>query len=1198
LATFNLERSRTLLQKFDFHTLFIEELGWEQPAQAKTDTLTVNGETYTRRQVAQLAGVVVFELTAPTGQMPEAKTRATVQQAVTEQYYENLLIFIDAPRTQSVWYWVKRDGNKRYPRSHYFVKGQTGDLFLSKISAMFVDMSELDADGNLPVVEVAGRMKAALDIERVTKKFFDEFQLAHAQFLGHISGIPDERERRWYTSVILNRVMFIWFLQFKGFIDNGDRQYLSRKLEASRSAAANQYYPRFLQTLFFEGFAKPEAQRDAATETLLGRVKYLNGGLFLPHPIEDKYGAKITIPDVAFEELYRLFGRYSWSLDDTVGGRDDEINPDVLGHIFEKYINQKEFGAYYTRPEITEYLCEQTIHKLVLDKLAEANPPLPGLPAPPPFETIGDIFTRLDAPRAGQLLHHILPKLSLLDPACGSGAFLVAAMKTLVDIYQGVIGRIEFLPDEGLKQWLAAERHKHPSLDYFIKKRVITHNLYGVDIMAEAVEIARLRLFLALVAAARTVDDLEPLPNIDFNILPGNSLIGLLRVDEQAFNRHTPPPRSQPVQGTQLGLLPDHATQLGLFTADKTATYHETVAEKNRLVTIYQDAATYNTAELQVLRDNILAQRQKANATLNKILLDEFQGLGIQFEQATWDEKKNAEGKPKKRPLTLADMEALQPFHWGYEFDEVMNERGGFDAIITNPPWETFKPYAREFFANYSDEVTKKKMSITDFEKEQTNLVKDPKVLKEWLAYRSSYPHANLFFRNARQYENQTTLINGKKAGTDINLYKLFIEQSFRLLHDEGHCGLVIPSGIYTDLGTKQLRELLFDRTRISGLICFENRKIIFEGVHRSFKFVVLTFIKGNQTISFPAAFMRQDVKDLVRFPEENSITIPVELIRKLSPEALSVTEFQAEHDIQIAEKLSRFPLLGEEIKGTWNLSLAREFHMTDDSHLYKTEPKGRLPLYEGKMIHQFDHQWGSPQYWLDESEARKELLRIRLKKVQKLLTEGQIEGAVNPKDIRLNYESYRLAFRDVSASTNERCMITTILPPKVFCPHTMSLETVYEDKIIDGQLSLNVMSQSPKSRLFVVAIANSFIVDYLIRQKVTNHLSFFFVYTLPVPRLTAADPAFAPIVERAAQLICTTPEFDDLAAEVGLGSHQNGVTAPAHRAQLRAELDGLIAHVYGLTEAEFSHILATFPLVADSVKAAALGEYRRVGTG
>lgn len=1155
MTTFNIERARKYLQQFNFADLFIEELGWEQPAQAKPDQVAVAGETYTRRQVAQLAGVVVFEVTAANGLMPDAKTRAAVQQVVTAQYYENLLIFVDGPRSQSVWYWVKRDNNKRYPRSHYFVTGQTGDLFLSKISAMFVDISELDDDGNLPVVAVAGRMKAALDIERVTKKFFDEFQLAHAQFLGHISGIPDERERRWYTSVILNRIMFIWFLQFKGFIDRGDRQYLSRKLEASRSTAANQYYPRFLQTLFFEGFAKPEEKRDAQTKKLLGEVKYLNGGLFLRHPIEEKYGAAITIPDAAFEELYRLFNRYSWSLDDTIGGRDDEINPDVLGHIFEKYINQKEFGAYYTRPEITEYLCEQTIHKLVLDKLAEANQPVPGLPAPPKFETIGDIYTKLDALRASQLLHHILPQLSLLDPACGSGAFLVAAMRTLVDIYEGVIGRIEFLKDGGLKQWLAEEKKRHPSLPYFIKKRVITQNLYGVDIMAEAVEIARLRLFLALVAAAHTVDDLEPLPNIDFNILPGNSLIGLLRVDPAAFDSHT-----------QTGI--GRVTQQEMFGASRAQSYQEIVAEKNRLIRDYQTMAGL-TDDLQALRDNILAQRHKANATLNKILLDEFEALGIQFEQATWDAQKNAEGKPKKRALTLADMEALQPFHWGYEFDEVMNERGGFDAIITNPPWEASRPQAKEFFAYYSETVTVNKTTIKEFEKLQKQILQDRQIRQEWEIYLSQFPHTNLYFRNAQQYKNQVPVTDGRKIGTSLNLYKMFLEQTYNLLRDGGVCGLVIPDGIYSELGTMQLRKMLYEQTQIQGMICFENRKNIFEGVDSRFKFVVLTFEKGKKTIQFPTAFMRHDVSELNSFPEQSSLAISVNLIHKMSPDTLTVVEFKDLIDLQIAEKVLRFPLLGEKIEDSWSIKLGREFHMTDDSDLFNTEPKRNyLPLFEGKMIHQFTHNWGGPRYFVDEKQGRARVL-------------GRIE---DERQI-LDYQIYRLTYRKVASSTNERSMIATILPKKVFCGESLTLEK-------PSQTSSNLSSTA---RLSLVALLNSFIVDYLIRQKVSVNLIVSQVYQLPVPRLTAADPAFAPIVERAAKLICTTPEFDDLAREVGLGSHKNGITHPAQRAQLRAELDGLIAHIYGLTEAEFSHILSTFPLVDEAVKGAALGEYRKL---
>ncbi len=133
---------------------------------------------------------------------------------------------------------------------------------------------------------------------------------------------------------------------------------------------------------------------------------------------------------------------------------------------------------------------------------------------------------------------------------------------------------------------------------------------------------------------------------------------------------------------------------------------------------------------------------------------------------------------------------------------------------------------------------------------------------------------------------------------------------------------------------------------------------------------------------------------------------------------------------------------------------------------------------------------------------------------------------------------------------------------------------------------------------LYVVAILNSFVIDYSLRLRVAANLTMFYIYQLPVPRLTAKDPAFAPIVQRAARLICTTPEFDDLAREVGLGSHKNGAADPVERARLRAELDGLAAHLYNLTEEEFAHILNAFPLVADPVKVAAQNAYRDVERG
>ena len=241
---------------------------------------------------------------------------------------------------------------------------------------------------------------------------------------------------------------------------------------------------------------------------------------------------------------------------------------------------------------------------------------------------------------------------------------------------------------------------------------------------------------------------------------------------------------------------------------------------------------------------------------------------------------------------------------------------------------------------------------------------------------------------------------------------------------------------------------------------------------------------------------------------------------------------------------------------------------MTNDSHLFKTEPgPGRLSLYEGKMVWQFDHRFREPRYWVNETEGRKALL-----------------GRQEDKGQVLDYQAYRLGFRDIASNTNERTMVSTIIPPTF---HGNKIPTVEIFDEADNRILSNA------EQLYLCAVWNSFVVDAMLRMKVTTTLNFFYIYQLPIPRLTEQDLEFAPIVNRAAKLICTTPEFDDLAREVGLDSHKNGVTDLTERARLRAELDGMIAHLYGLTEEEFSHILGTFPLVELSVKEATLDAYR-----
>ena len=634
--------------------------------------------------------------------------------------------------------------------------------------------------------------------------------------------------------------------------------------------------------------------------------------------------------------------------------------------------------------------------------------------------------------------------------------------------------------------------------------------------------------------------------------MSGNSLIGLIRVDEKSFN------------------LMGEENILQTLTAQN---YQAILAEKNRSIELYKEHAfrlgevegTPQENRLQMLRNHIEDVNRESVQKLNQILLDEFSGkLSIKYESA------QLTGKAKKRLLTLSDMQSLKPFHWGYHFDKLITEKGGFDVIITNPPWEVFKPQAKEFFSQHSDLVTKNKMDIKTFEKEQKKLLTNPEIAQAWLEYQSQYPHVSLYFRSSEQYKNQISIVNGKKQGTDINLYKLFVEQCFNLLHPQGECGIVIPSGIYTDLGTKQLREMLFSQTKVTGLFCFENRKTIFEGVDSRFKFVILSFEKNNQTLSFPVEFMRHDVEELQRFPHKDSLVISVDLIRKLSPDSLSVMEFKQDIDIHIAEKMSRFPLLGETLPDTWNLKLTSEFHMTNDSYLFKTEPaKGRLPLYEGKMIHQFTHQYALPKYWLDEKEARQALLK---------------RGEVDNGQI-LDYQTYRLGFRSVSSSTNERSLISSLIPKLVFCGNSLSI----------SECEQNNFQGNEAFKIFIVAVLNSFLIDWMLRQKVSQNLNFFYIYQLPIPRLKEGDRYFEEIVEKAAKLICISEEFDELAKEVGIGSHKNGVTEETERAKIRAKLDAIVAHLYELTLTEFQHILSTFPLVPETVKIATLKAYQNL---
>ena len=366
---FDLQRARPLLQSCDLPKLFVEELGWE-PCRQKL-TLRAGESDYAFTALAEKRGFIAWLCEAPTGGLPDHAIRLKLDRKLSETSFEHLIVFVTSDRSRQSWMWVRREpGKPLAARTHEYQRGQPGDSLLQKLQVLFVSLAEEEA--GLSTVVVAGRARAAFDIERVTKAFYRDFDTHRKAFLKFIDGIVEVADREWYASVMLNRLMFVYFIQRKGFLDN-DRNYLRNRLDSCKKEKGKDkfytFYRYFLLRLFHEGFGKRRKDRAPDLEKLLGNIPYLNGGLFDVHELEkpERYGKDIQIPDKAFERVFDYFDQYQWHLDERPLRKDDEINPDVLGYIFEKYINQKQMGAFYTKEDITEYISKSTVLPFLFD---------------------------------------------------------------------------------------------------------------------------------------------------------------------------------------------------------------------------------------------------------------------------------------------------------------------------------------------------------------------------------------------------------------------------------------------------------------------------------------------------------------------------------------------------------------------------------------------------------------------------------------------------------------------------------------------------------------------------------------------------------------------------------------------------------------------------------------------------------------
>jgi Eco57I restriction-modification methylase len=901
----DIQQIKRALKSGKIEELFKEDLGWNRLTEAPPEI--PYDQIYKFKPLAQKIGFKVYQHVFA-GRIPENRFLYQLSKKLDTYAFEHLTIFFDASGENQAWVWVKteRENNMHSKvRIFRFNRQQSGDLLAQKLESLFVAPDEEEL---VTLTTIRARVKQAFDVEKITKTFYIQFKEKHADFLKQIENIPDDDEHRedreWYASIMLNRLMFVYFIQRKGLLNNhsgvrfdGDKKYLQNRLRMTQENPGPDgfyaFYRYFLHRLFHEGLSKPEPDHTPELERIIGKVPYINGGLFDVHVLEQRY-PEIKIKDKAFEQIFEFFENFDWHLDDRSMRKGNEINPDVLGYIFEKYINQKQMGAYYTKEDITEYISKNTIIPFIFEKVASLYPDVFGAngsiwsplqeqpdeyiydamahgtlePLPPEIEvgrtdvtqraswnqsadelwalptetwrevverrqrheeirakmvsgeisTINDLITynlditqfAIDAiiaceePGLLRAFYDTIEQVTVLDPTCGSGAFLFAALNILKPLYQICIERMPVLVAQAkaqkkdsnhiqaFKQTL--ERvDSHKSQDYFILKSIIVKNLYGVDIMEEAIEICKLRLFLKLVAQIDSPRQLEPLPDIDFNILAGNTLIGFTSLDEV-----------RRVVTTKLVNMSDTERTLQLIEQQaKKIEYDEQSFRKMQT----EERVKIDFTVKQQLR----MQLRDLRAELDPYLATEY---GIDHDNIL-----NEKMYEKKYTQWHKDH---KPFHWWIEFYTIL-EHGGFDVVVGNPP-----------YVEYS------------------------KVRK-------------------------TYTIKGYRTENCGNLYAAVIERSFELsIPAISHIGLIVPLSICGGERFEQLRTTVSANTSILWLSNFEIfPSKLFDGAFQRLSILLAKHGKSSSPITHVTKIQRwyaqerQYLINLIRYAETQRIVKP-----------------------------------------------------------------------------------------------------------------------------------------------------------------------------------------------------------------------------------------------------------------------------------------------------------------------------------
>lgn len=855
----------------------------------------------------------------------------------------------------------------------------------------------------------------------------------------------------------------------------------------------------------------------------------------------------------------------------------------------ESALERKQTGSYYTPESLVRFLNGKTVIQPLKDRFAQDYRERFDLFIREAQEGHDVAVRRGAAQSAIALVERYVKEVVLIfklcDPGMGSGHFLVNAADQITDLIVSLLAEI---PDvEGMASPTTCEPNHW-------RRLVTRHCLYGVDLNPLAVHLAKLSLWLNCFARD------HKLTFLDHHVRCGNSLIGIKRLSQLVkIPERNKDLKKKTRDDKEQDKLP--------FPEDLTEAFRQAVQDMESISSVDED----DTDRQKDIHEEARRERIKPLMPLADLFTaylmdgtvrpDDYESLFINLSRGN--------GPASIEEMELDDrVKALAGshrfFHWPLEFPDVFTgEEDGFDATVGNPPWDVLQPSTQEFYIQYDPHF--RKYGKQDAMKRIKGLhEKHPDMAAKWNAYERS-------FQGAAAYAKEPAAFSALTVGK-IDLYKAFMERFFHLLRNGGRMGIVVPSGFYTDQGCLPLRHLFFGQSRIDCLYGFENRwPTVFTAVDGRFKFILFCTEKGDRTESFRCAFMEHDPQRLPII-EKDALILSPDKVRKYSPESLNIMEFKSKQDADITEKIyNDWPLLHDRLENSWNISLTQDFNLTSDSHLFNMEGKG-IRLYEGKAINIFDHQYSEIAIWIEEMHVRHKFFYQKWRKI--------IERGEKPN--KTDYEFNRIAFRRIAASTNERTFIATVLPSKTVCPHTtFTIQRIIPD--INGN---PILLMNADNCMYLVSLLNSFVIDFIIRRKITTGLDMHFVYSLPIPRIrndVNNSKFYLPIIRNALRLVCTTDEFESLWNEVypliplsdcdstryhygpkheqeirqrlaeeaanlttewspacGVHDRTTDRRDTGDRAQLRAEIDAYVAHLYGLTRDEFAYILDTFPVL------------------